>query len=381
MFNGWNHLAAAFDGQKAVIYLNGNAFEAKAKDSLTAPVSIDRYPTPLVVGTYSGLPRNEGNSFAGQIGEFALWNKALTTKEVAAMVAAQRTAYPAAAQIHTEDSDYTRSVNAMLAASEDIWMKEVLATGDPSYDKVKDYMRPLFYSTGKTYKDYAPHNVVLGLEDGVRPLIVAACNGSSIHVDKYYADDALTFHVGVNGKEPFGESFDRMGEPQWKEGWLPVLHTSYTTADGAKWKQELAALFPAQSGDALVALGRFEWIDGGKSGGEMLRITLPGNVGTRFRATAGKQEGNTWVWTPSDGKVFYYAFAMGNALPADLKVDADSYRNAKDKWCGYWRKRIENDSTLFFVPEQLVMDCQRNKLYQNLVLRWRYSVRNESKSL
>ena len=373
LFNGWNHLAATFDGQKAVIYLNGNACETKAKDTVAAPMSIDRYPTPLVVGTYADLPRNEGNSFAGQISEFALWDKALTANAIAAMVAAQRETYPSVAQTNTEDSDYTRAVNTALAASEDIWMKEVLATGDPSYDKVKDYLRPLFYSTGKTNKDYAPHAVVLGLEDGVRPVIAASADGRAVYVDRHYSDNALIFHVGVNGAELFGESLDRLGETHWEDGWLPVLQTSYTTANGAQWRQELAALLPAQSGDALIALGRFELVRG-KSDSETLRITLPSNVGTRFRASAGKQEGNTWEWTPAGDNVFYYAFAMGNSLPADLKVDADGYRNGKDKWCGYWRKRIENDGVLFSVPEKLVMDCQRNKLYQNLVLRWRYSI-------
>jgi len=279
-----------------------------------------------------------------------------------------------------EDSEYSRAVNTALTASEDIWAKEVLATGDPSYDKVKDYLRPLLYSTGKTYQDYAPYNVVLGLEDGVRPLIAAASDGSGIYVDKYCSDDALLFHVGGNGTERFGTSLDHLGEVHWEEGWLPVLHTSYTTADGAKWRQELATLLPKNPGDKLVALGRFELADGA-SADETLRITLPPNVETRhaetrFRASAGKQEGNTWVWKPSDDKVFFYAFALGNSLPSDLKVDADAYREAKSQWCDYWRQRVEKDGTLFSVPEQLVMDCQRNKLYQNLVLRWRYSVGN-----
>ena len=375
MFNGWNHLAATFDGQTAVVYLNGNAFETMSKNPITAPTPIDRYPTPLVVGTYSGLPRNEDNSFAGQIGEFALWDKVLTAEEVSALVAVKRNAYPSVAQTNVENSDYCRAVDTALAASEDIWANEVLATGDPSYDKVKDYLRPLFYSTGKTYKDYAPHNVVLGLEDGVRPLIVGAADGRGVYTDKYYSDNSLTFHVGVNGNERFGESLDRLGETHWEDGWLPVLHMSYTTADGTMWRQELTALLPANPDDTLAALGRFEPIDGG-SAGETLRIALPPNVRTRFRASEGKRNGDTWEWTPSDGGVLYYAFAMGDTLPANLKVNADGYREVKDKWCNYWRKRVENDGTLFWVPEKLVMDCQRNKLYQNLVLRWRYSVGN-----
>jgi len=372
MFNGWNHLAGTFDGQTAVIYLNGVAYEAKAKEAITTPITIDRYPTPLVVGTYGTLPRNEDNSFTGQIGEFALWDKALTAKEVAALAAAKRNSYPPNAETNVEDSDYSRAINAALAAPEDVWTKEVLATGDPSFDKVKDYLRPLFYSTGKTYREYAPHNVVLGLEDGVRPLIAAAADGGGVYNNKYYSEDGINFYVGVKGEERFGASLDRLGETYWEEGWLPVLHTSYTTADGAKWRQELIALMPTKPDDKLVAMGRLELVEGTST----LRITLPSNVGTRFRASAGKREENVWVWTPSDSKVLFYAFALGNALPSDLNVDADSYQKIKDEWVGYWRKRIENDGILFSVPEKLVMDCQRNKLYQNLVLRWRYSVGN-----
>jgi len=372
IFDGWNHLAATFDGQRGVIFLNGNAFETRYMAA--TPTPIDRYPTPLVVGAFANQPRNEANSFAGQIGEFGIWDRALTDQEIAALVAEKRELYPLPEAINMEDSEYSRAVNRALTATEDIWANEVLATGDPSFDKVKDYLRPIFYSTGRTFRDYAPYNVVIGLEDGVRPLISAGADGSGVYVDRYLSDNAITFQVGANGEERFGETIARLGERHWEEGWLPVFHTSYTTAGGAKWQQELAALKPATPGDKLVALGRFELVDGA-SVGETLRIALPSNARARFRASAGSREGSTWVWKPTaNEKVFFYAFALGDALPPNLTVNAESYQEAKNEWCGYWRQRVENDSTLFWVPEKLVMDCQRNRLYQNLVLRWRTSM-------
>ena len=372
LFDGWNHLAATFDGKTAEIYLNGLSFQTI--DVSETPIPIDTYPTPLTVGAYANVPRSTEHSFFGHIGEFGIWDKALTAKEIAALVAAKRNAYPLPAQINTEDSDYSRAVNAALSSSEDVWGKEVLATGDPSYDKVKDYLRPLFYSTGKTNREHAPYNVVLGLEDGVRPLIVPTGDGGVVYNNRYGADDALVFSVGVNSKERFGESLDRLGEQYWEDGWLPVFHTSYTTADGAKWRQEVTAMLPPKSGEPLAAMGRFELLDGASSG-ETLRIALPSGAGVRFRASAGKQEGNAWVWTPTEnGKVLFYAFALGNSLPSNVKVDADGYDKAKGAWCAYWQRRIEQDGILFTVPEKRVMDCQRNKIYQNLVTRWRYSV-------
>ena len=377
LYDGWNHLAGAFDGRMMVLYLNGREF---GKNALPAPAAPERRPTPLIVGAYGSPPQAAEHSFPGQIGEFALWDKALSAPEMSALFARQRAGYPPPAEAVPEDSDYSRAVNAALAASEDAWGKEVLAAGDPSYDRVKDYLRPLFYSSGKVPREYAPYNVVLALEDGVRPLIAAAGDGGSVHVDKYGSDDALVFHVGSDGGERFGSALDRLGGQRWEDGWLPVLHTSYVSAGGAEWRQELAARLPSRLGDALVALGRFE-AAGRAPAGEKLRIALPPGAvthppcaGWRFRASAGALEDGAWVWTPGDGEVFYYAFALASVLPHGIAVGAEGYRDAKEAWCAYWRRRVEGDGVLFEVPERLVMDCQRNKLYQNLVLRWRYSV-------
>ena len=370
----WNHLAVAFDGKTMNVYVNGHPCDTL---HLGAATPLDRYPTPLIIGACGAPPQAAGHSFSGQIGEFAIWDRALTAVEITALHEARQAHYPLVSRDAKGETDYSRAVNAALSASEDIWANEVLAAGDPSFNKVKNYLRPLFYSTGRKNTEHAPYNVVLSLEDGTRPLIAAAGDGSGIHVDNYANEAALAFYMGGNGSERFGEALDRLGEQRWEDGWLPVFHTSYITAGGARWRQEVAALLPAQAGDSLVVLGRFEMVDGAPAR-ETLRIALtPGTAGNRFRASAGNREGDAWLWTPaSDGSVCYYAFALGEALPPDLKVDGDSYREAKDKWCEYWRRRIEGDGTLFSVPEKLVMDCQRNKLYQNLVLRWRYSVGN-----
>jgi hypothetical protein len=369
LLEGWNQLTVTFDGRIMVVYMNGNKYD-QTEVSVTA--TIDQYPTPLFVGACGNPPQAPEQSFSGEIGEFVLWDNVLSAENITAFYGERQVHYPKIWRNPAGETDYSRAVNAALAASEDVWANEVLATGDPSFDKVKDYLRPLFFSIGKTYKDHAPYNVVLSLEDGARPLIAAAGDGSGVYVDKYANDNSIVFYVGVDGKECYGSVLDRLDEQHWEEGWLPVFHTSYTTDSGVRWRQELAALKPPKEDGILVALGRFEPTN--VSGDEVLRITLPPNSENRFRASAGKRDGNIWVWSPSESSVFYYAFALGEALPSDLTVDSDSYQKAKNNWCEYWRGRIEDDGILFSVPEKLVMNCQRNKLYQNLVLRWRYSV-------
>ena len=71
----WNHIVGVFDGENAIVYLNG---EQKGSVPVTAPV--DDAGLPLRIGS-----DDSGNFFDGLMDEVMIWNKPLTEEEVSAL--------------------------------------------------------------------------------------------------------------------------------------------------------------------------------------------------------------------------------------------------------------------------------------------------------
>ena len=71
----WNHIVGVFDGENAIVYLNG---EQKGSVPVSAPV--DDAGLPLRIGS-----DDSGNFFDGLMDEVMIWNKPLTEEEVNAL--------------------------------------------------------------------------------------------------------------------------------------------------------------------------------------------------------------------------------------------------------------------------------------------------------
>ena len=77
ILNIWTHLAATFDGSKAIIYVNGQATGEKKLSYLVNTSS------SLLIGSgYSYIDNRASYFFAGQIAEVCIWNKARTQQEI-----------------------------------------------------------------------------------------------------------------------------------------------------------------------------------------------------------------------------------------------------------------------------------------------------------
>jgi hypothetical protein len=73
--NEWYHVAGTYDGKQIALYVNG-----VLKDTLKVHGSLSRNSRPVLIGATSGQ-----KYFAGSIDEAAIFNRALTTKEVYAL--------------------------------------------------------------------------------------------------------------------------------------------------------------------------------------------------------------------------------------------------------------------------------------------------------
>src|SRR5690606_10683849 len=58
-----------------------------------------------------------------------------------------------------------------------------------------------------------------------------------------------------------------------------------------------------------------------------------------------------------------------------LNADQETHVQARAESVSYWENRL-SEGNLFHVPENLVMDAQRNLLVQDLLMSWRYSLGN-----
>lgn len=75
----WYHVAASYDGNQSILYVNG-----VAEASATAGFALDYDTTPLFIGT-TGTWAPYLNMFGGLIDEVSLYNRALSTGEIAAI--------------------------------------------------------------------------------------------------------------------------------------------------------------------------------------------------------------------------------------------------------------------------------------------------------
>ena len=63
-------------------------------------------------------------------------------------------------------------------------------------------------------------------------------------------ESKLTIRVGAVGGERYGACLGRLTMPRLRNGWLPVLQTSYVDAVGVRYRQES---FAAPLGQARLA--------------------------------------------------------------------------------------------------------------------------------
>ena len=145
-------------------------------------------------------------------------------------------------------------VRGALAQGRDAWGDAQLASpAGPTYDGVRRLLHPLMLvgrpaglkprrltDSGIYYLPFGQPRGSGGA--GVVQLHVA--DGSQV-VSRRVDGSKLTVFVGRHGSERYGSCLSRLETPRLAQGYLPILETGYTDADGVRYRQEsFAARIP-----------------------------------------------------------------------------------------------------------------------------------------
>jgi len=259
-------------------------------------------------------------------------------------------------------SDYEQRLNDALRQDRDVWGEQLIAQGGATFDNIKDYLQPLFYSTGLTNTSLGVHNILFARSGGEPPYIVALADGSRLAADVYQSENDIEFFVGA-GEERYGSALDRLEGPALGGGYYPILKTAYTNSAGARYEQESFAS-PVLDGNRFMAFVRFSSLD------NHARVRL--QLGTCDKTSLAVSRDSERLEFILD-RPLYLAWSPKDPLPEAFRLNEQAYESAKRDWKQYWDNALAR-GILFNVPEPIVMDCQRNHLIQNLMLRWRYSL-------
>jgi hypothetical protein len=292
---------------------------------------------------------------------------------------------------------YVAAVKAALAAKQDVWGDDLLRSG-PGYEAARRYLHPLLLVgppqglAPNRLTDSGVYYLALGQPsgaDGARTVDLHVADGSQI-VSQYVRGPSLTVSVGSQHKERFGSCLARLAPARLDGGYLPILETSYVGGDGVRYSQEsFAARIPNTR--SLVSFVRLT-VDPRGSGAKVARVHLTPSVPTlrrvrnQFRhegrtvlvvSPGGKQHGRTLTYSTHGNRArTIYAVWFSRPSPTRFfRLGPKRYEQTKHSVADYWNRRLAAGA-VYRVPDQHVMDAERNLLIQNLSHSWRYSLAN-----
>ena len=291
------------------------------------------------------------------------------------------------------DPAYNAAVNAALAARQDVWGNELLrSTEGPTYEGVRRYLHPLLLvgppagSARNRMTDSGVYYLAFGRHrDGEqhRAIDLHVADGGQI-VSEAVRRARLSIDVGPRGRERYGSCLARLAPARLAAGYLPILQTSYVGADGVRYRQESFATRIPQT-RSLVSFVRLRIDPRGSarfapSVGGFQRV---GNQLRRGRKTflvfsrGARLQRSAPIYAARKGKArtVYVAWLARPSLARPFRLDRSAYRRARHSVAAYWARRLAAGAT-FLVPDERVVDAERNLLIQNLLHAWRYSLGN-----
>jgi hypothetical protein len=270
---------------------------------------------------------------------------------------------------------YAASVTAALASPRDVWGERLLrGPAGPTLAGASGHLAPLLYARTSKGRPLTPSGVYYvpfaqpGGPLGAGTVNLHVADGSEILSGRTGGPGLV---VSVAG-ERFGSCLRRLGPARLRDGWLPVLETSYRG-----FRQESFAARIPETG-SLVSFVHV-------TGPGAVRLT-PTVRGLERRGNRLVRGGRTYLVFSADARrvgasvVFphgggYAAWLDPPSSAAPFELDAARYAEARASVAGYWRSRLDEGAGLF-VPEPAVENAARALLVQNLELAWRYSIGN-----
>ena len=269
---------------------------------------------------------------------------------------------------------YARGVGIATRSRRDAWGDRLLgARGGPTYAAATKLLAPLVYATqrgrrplthsGVYYLPLAyPTNVYAPATFGLH-----VADGSEI-ISRRVDGPSLTIFVGRTGKERYGSCLARTTLAKLAHGYLPIVETAYTDANGVKYAEESFAGRIAGARSIVSFVHLTVDATGAKTGAVVrLAASDPKRLLVDHRAPTHVARGET-----TD---VYAGWVHQLPLLQPVHVNERTYERARAGVVAYWTDRLA-DGAQIVVPEARVMNAERSIVVQQLVQSWRYSVGN-----
>jgi hypothetical protein len=300
---------------------------------------------------------------------------------------------------HWASEAYTASVQRAIDSGIDLWGNQLLAQkGGPTLASAQRFLTPLLYATQRQQRPltssgfyYVP--LSFGYSSyGPAVFALHVADGSQI-ITRHVGGPSLTFYVG-NGRERYGTCTSRLQPAQLADGYLPIMQTSYTDAQGVKYHQE-SFVGRAYSAQSVVSYVKLDIDASTARAGATVRVVPwkllshsgPDRLAYKGAARVIASDGAQFV-----GGVVRYHVARGDtdtvylewlnrpSAAGALRADAPSYAQARAAVVNYWTTRLTSGMTID-VPEPAVKNVELGILAQALAYGWRYSVGNPYEEL
>jgi hypothetical protein len=299
-------------------------------------------------------------------------------------------------------AEYAGFVQRAVDSGRDLWGHELLtARGGPTLQAAEGRLAPLLLGVQRRLRRltssgfyYVPLSFSWS-NYGSTVFALHVADGSEV-ITRRVGGPALQIWVG-NGGERYGSCVARLQPARLAEGHLPILDTSYTDANGVRYRQQsfVGHVYGTYGVPSIISFIRLEVDASSARASAKVRFdptrwlgrTGPERSGTRKGARLIVSSGGSFVGggfrfvVPRGSKTTLYAdWLNAPAAARAVKADAATYDTAQRATVKHWTTLLAQGAQ-FTVPEPAVQDAQLGVLGQALSYGWRYSVGNPYEEL
>jgi hypothetical protein len=299
-------------------------------------------------------------------------------------------------------AQYTAAVERAVASNRDLWGQALLrAPGGPTLAAARRHLAPLTQGLqweGRTLTAsgvyYLPFSFPF-TSHGSTVFALHAADGSQISTRRFDGP-SLTVDVG-SGSERYGSCAGRLRPARLADGWLPILDTAYTDANGVRYAQEsFVGRVNGKAGTRSVISFVRLVVDARKARvGATVRLVpserlvragpdrLARGRGTRLIVSRGARltGGVASFHVPAGTRTTVYAeWLHAPSVAPHVRASAAIYRRARRTVVGFWQSRLAQGAVIH-VPEPAVQDAIDGVLAQVIAYGWRYSIGNPYEEL
>lgn len=275
----------------------------------------------------------------------------------------------------TVSRSYAQGVGKIARTGRDVWGAQL--EHNPTLTAAQKKLPPILFATQRAHRPltashvyYLAFSYPMGV-DAPQTFALHVADGSQI-ISRFAIGPSLTIDVGRTGHERYGSCLARATLATLASGYLPILETSYTDADGVQYDQES---FAGRIGGArsIVSFVKLDVDARQAKTGAVVRL-----VATDPTRLVADQD---VIRVPAGTtQTIYAAWVHDVPLLKPIHANAYTYERARTAVVDYWDNRLAEGMQLQ-VPDDDVMDAEKAILVQQLTQGWRYSVGNDYEEL